>query len=42
MLEFLWGTDLIRLEITPEHEGRTLTLLDTFDEQGKAARDAAG
>jgi uncharacterized protein YndB with AHSA1/START domain len=42
LLEFSWGTDTIRLEIAPEAGGSTLTLLDTFDEYGKAARDAAG
>jgi uncharacterized protein YndB with AHSA1/START domain len=42
MLEFMWGTDTIRLEIAPDNQGTVLTLLDTFDEQGKAARDAAG
>jgi uncharacterized protein YndB with AHSA1/START domain len=42
LLEFQWGPDTIRLEIAPEGDGSTLTLLDTFDEHGKAARDAAG
>ena len=44
LLEFRWGPDVIRLEIAArgEGEGCTLTLLDTFDELGKAARDAAG
>jgi uncharacterized protein YndB with AHSA1/START domain len=42
VLEFTWGTDLLRFEIEPDDAGCTLTLLDTFDEQGKAARDAAG
>jgi uncharacterized protein YndB with AHSA1/START domain len=42
VLEFGWGTDTIRLEIAPDGDGCTLTLLDTFDELGKAARDAAG
>lgn len=42
LLEFSWGPDVIRLEIAPRGEGCTLTLLDTFDELGKAARDAAG
>jgi uncharacterized protein YndB with AHSA1/START domain len=41
-LEFRWGTDTIRLEVAPDERGSVLTLLDTFDEQGKAARDAAG
>ncbi|HEY1298752.1 MAG TPA: SRPBCC domain-containing protein [Chloroflexota bacterium] len=42
MIEFTWGTDTIRLEVRPDGDGSILTLLDTFDEQGKAARDAAG
>jgi uncharacterized protein YndB with AHSA1/START domain len=42
LLEFSWGTDTIRLEVSPHGDGSVLTLLDTFDEQGKAARDAAG
>ena len=41
-LEFTWGTDTIRLEIEPDGDGTKLTLLDTIDELGKAARDAAG
>jgi uncharacterized protein YndB with AHSA1/START domain len=42
LLEFRWGTDTIRLEIEPDGDGSKLTLLDTIDEVGKAARDAAG
>ena len=42
LVEFRWGTDTIRLEIAPEDGGCLLTLTDTFDEVGKAARDAAG
>jgi uncharacterized protein YndB with AHSA1/START domain len=42
LLEFRWGPDTIRLEIVPAGDGCTLTLTDTFDEVGKAARDAAG
>lgn len=42
LLEYTWGPDLLRFEIEPHGAGCTLTLLDTFDEQGKAARDAAG
>jgi uncharacterized protein YndB with AHSA1/START domain len=42
VLEFRWGPDTIRLEILPRVNGCTLTLTDTFDELGKAARDAAG
>ncbi len=42
VLEFTWGTDVIRLEIEPAGTGSVLTLLDTFGEVGKAARDAAG
>ena len=42
LLEFRWGTDTIRLEVAPDARGSILTLLDTIDELGKAARDAAG
>lgn len=42
LLEFTWGPDLIRLELSECDGGAALTLLDTFDDQGKAARDAAG
>jgi uncharacterized protein YndB with AHSA1/START domain len=42
LLEFLWGTDTVRFEVAPDTEGSLLTLLDTFEEVGKAARDAAG
>jgi uncharacterized protein YndB with AHSA1/START domain len=42
LLEYTWGTDLLRFEIAPVGDGCTLTLLDTFDERGKGARDAAG
>ena len=42
LLEFRWGSDVIRFEITPDHGGCTFVLTDTFAELGKAARDAAG
>lgn len=42
LLEFRWGTDTIRLEITPRDDGCTLTLIDTIEEVGKAASDGAG
>jgi uncharacterized protein YndB with AHSA1/START domain len=42
LLEFRWGPDTIRLEIAPDATGCVLTLTDSFDELGKAARDAAG
>jgi uncharacterized protein YndB with AHSA1/START domain len=42
LLEFAWGPDLLRLELRPDGDGTELTLLDTLEELGKAARDAAG
>ncbi|HYS98864.1 MAG TPA: SRPBCC family protein [Candidatus Dormibacteraeota bacterium] len=42
LLEFRWGTDTIRLEVAPRGSGCVLTLIDTIDELGKAARDGAG
>ena len=42
LLEFRWGTDVIRLEVVKDGAGSILTLVDTITELGKAARDAAG
>jgi uncharacterized protein YndB with AHSA1/START domain len=42
LLEFAWGPDTIRLELRPDGDGTELVLLDTLEERGKAARDAAG
>ena len=42
IMEFTWGTDLLRIELRQDGEGTLLTLTDTFDDVGKAARDAAG
>ncbi|HEX4246066.1 MAG TPA: SRPBCC family protein [Acidimicrobiales bacterium] len=42
LIEFRWGTDVIRLEVVPTDAGCTLTLVDTIDDLGKAARDGAG
>lgn len=42
VLELRWGPDVVRLELRPTPEGTELTLLDTLEELGKAARDGAG
>ena len=42
LLEFRWGPDVLRLELQADGEGTVLTLLDTLEEGGKAARDGAG
>lgn len=42
LLEFRWGTDRLRFEIVQDGSGCVLTLIDTIDALGKAARDAAG
>ncbi len=42
LIELDWGGDVIRMELDAVEEGTRLTLTDTFGEQGKAARDAAG
>lgn len=44
VMELLWGTDRLRIEVRPDDrgDGTILTLTDTFAELGKAARDAAG
>lgn len=42
LLEMRWGADVLRFELQPDGEGTALTLRDSFEEHGKAARDAAG
>jgi uncharacterized protein YndB with AHSA1/START domain len=42
VMEFRWGPDTLRIELKSEDDGTVLTLVDTLDEYGKAARDAAG
>ena len=41
-MELQWGTDVVRIELRQVPGGTELTLLDTFGEHGKAARDGAG
>src|SRR3954466_10289907 len=42
-LELEWGGgERLRLEVRPDGDGSVLTLLNAFDEEGKAARDGAG
>lgn len=42
LMELRWGPDVVRLELRPTAQGTELTLLDTLEERGKAARDGAG
>ncbi len=42
LIELNWGPDIIRIELQPISEGTLLTLLDTLEKRGKAARDGAG
>jgi uncharacterized protein YndB with AHSA1/START domain len=42
VLEIRWGTDRVRFEVEPSKDGSMLRLIDTIDEVGKGARDAAG
>ena len=43
VLEFRWGdNETLRFELEQDAEGCLLTFVTTFDELGKAARDAAG
>jgi uncharacterized protein YndB with AHSA1/START domain len=41
-MELRWGPDILRLELRTVEDGTELTLLDTLEERGKAARDGAG
>jgi hypothetical protein len=42
VLELIWGDETLRFTLEPVDGGCVLTFLNTFDELGKAARDAAG
>jgi uncharacterized protein YndB with AHSA1/START domain len=43
LLELRWGNDeALRFELRPDGDGTVLSFANTFDERGKAARDAAG
>lgn len=42
LLEFRWNDDLLRFELEPDGNGTVVTFVNTFDEVGRAARDAAG
>jgi uncharacterized protein YndB with AHSA1/START domain len=43
VMELRWGAnETVRLEVVPDGDGCVLTLLNTFSELGKSARDAAG
>ncbi|HXM54050.1 MAG TPA: SRPBCC family protein [Candidatus Dormibacteraeota bacterium] len=43
LLELQWGDDeTLRFELRPDGEGTVLTFVNTIDQVGKAARDAAG
>jgi uncharacterized protein YndB with AHSA1/START domain len=42
LIELMWGTDHLRIELHPEGDGTRFVLVDTFGELGKAARDGAG
>jgi uncharacterized protein YndB with AHSA1/START domain len=43
VMELRWeGDETLRLELAPSGAGCVLTLINRFDELGKAARDAAG
>jgi uncharacterized protein YndB with AHSA1/START domain len=42
LLEFTWGDETLRFELSPDAGGTLLGFTATFAETGKAARDAAG
>lgn len=41
-LEYTWDQDILRFDLKPDGQGTLLRLTVTFQEIGKAARDAAG
>jgi uncharacterized protein YndB with AHSA1/START domain len=42
VLEYRWGDEVLRFTLEPADGGTHLTFVNTFDDIGKAARDAAG
>ena len=42
LLEFVWGDERLRFELEADGNGTMLRFAATFDELGRAARDAAG
>ncbi len=42
LLEFSWGDERLRFELTPDGNGTVLTFSASFAEIGRAARDGAG
>lgn len=42
VLEYRWDTEVLRWELDERPEGTLLTFTHTFDDKGRAARDAAG
>jgi len=42
VLEIKWGPDVLHIELQPDGDGTVMTFIDTLEELGKAARDAAG
>jgi uncharacterized protein YndB with AHSA1/START domain len=42
LMELRWGNDLLRIELREVERGTELTLLDTLEALGKAARDGTG
>ncbi|HXW46296.1 MAG TPA: SRPBCC family protein [Streptosporangiaceae bacterium] len=42
LLEYLWGDETLRFELTPRASGTLLSFTATFAETGRAARDGAG
>ena len=42
LMEYQWDVDVLRWELEPRPDGTLLTFTHTFDDQGRAARDASG
>ena len=42
VMEFTWGTDTVRIELRAAGDATELTLIDTLEQLGTAARNAAG
>jgi uncharacterized protein YndB with AHSA1/START domain len=42
LMELRWADDVLRFELAPDGSGSVLSLIVTYPEHGKAARDGAG
>jgi uncharacterized protein YndB with AHSA1/START domain len=42
LMELRWGDEILRFEVSPDHDGSVLVFTASFDQLGEVARDGAG